>query len=128
MRRDASAYAYRKLIKLHHPDRSGGDAARAAEINRAYRELRGRPAPVDAFNFGGDDAEEPCSRAWVRASIGLVIVLVALLVASGPGDAWMRDWAARSATTSAPARAAASRAADPMNRPLDHERATAPRS
>lgn len=37
--------AYRRLIKLHHPDRSGGDAARAAEINRAYFELRRKPPP-----------------------------------------------------------------------------------
>ncbi len=34
--------AYRRLIKLYHPDRSGGDAARAADINRAYFELRRR--------------------------------------------------------------------------------------
>lgn len=56
MRGEASAYAilelqpgadpaaveaaYRRLIKLHHPDRDGGDASRAAEINRAYFELR----------------------------------------------------------------------------------------
>ena len=46
--------AYRRLIKRYHPDREGGDAVRAAEINRAYFELRGRPpqdvareAPVD---------------------------------------------------------------------------------
>lgn len=32
--------AYRRLIKEHHPDRAGGDPARAAELNRAYRELR----------------------------------------------------------------------------------------
>lgn len=32
--------AYRRLIKQHHPDREGGDGAKAAEINRAYRELR----------------------------------------------------------------------------------------
>ncbi len=38
--RAAVEQAYRRLIKLHHPDRSGGDAARAAEINRAYFELR----------------------------------------------------------------------------------------
>jgi curved DNA-binding protein CbpA len=39
---DASAVeqAYKRLIKEHHPDREGGDADRAAEINRAYRELR----------------------------------------------------------------------------------------
>lgn len=32
--------AYRRLIKLHHPDRAGGDGGRAADINRAYTFLR----------------------------------------------------------------------------------------
>jgi hypothetical protein len=32
--------AFRRLMKLHHPDRPGGDSARAAEIIRAYRALR----------------------------------------------------------------------------------------
>lgn len=35
--------AYRRLIKRYHPDRSGGDAKRAAEINQAYFELRREP-------------------------------------------------------------------------------------
>jgi hypothetical protein len=35
--------AYRRLIKLHHPDRPGGDGERAAQITRAYRELRNQP-------------------------------------------------------------------------------------
>ena len=43
--RAAIEEAYRRLIKLHHPDRSGGDAQRAAEINRAYFELRQVPEP-----------------------------------------------------------------------------------
>jgi hypothetical protein len=34
--------AYRKLMKRYHPDRPGGDANRAAEINRAYTLLRRR--------------------------------------------------------------------------------------
>lgn len=38
--------AYRRLIKIHHPDRSGGDSSRAAEINRAYHELR-RQTEID---------------------------------------------------------------------------------
>jgi DnaJ domain len=41
--RDAVEKAYRRLIKRYHPDRAGGDGARAAEINRAYFELRGGP-------------------------------------------------------------------------------------
>lgn len=32
--------AYRRLIKRYHPDRTGGDCSRAAEINRAYTVLR----------------------------------------------------------------------------------------
>ena len=42
---DADAAAvdpvYKRLIKEHHPDREGGSATRAAELNRAYRDLRG---------------------------------------------------------------------------------------
>lgn len=41
--RAAVEQAYRRLIKQHHPDRSGGDSDRAAEINRAYAELRSAP-------------------------------------------------------------------------------------
>ena len=32
--------AYKQLIKVHHPDLTGGDADRATEIIRAYRELK----------------------------------------------------------------------------------------
>ncbi|MBA2635744.1 MAG: J domain-containing protein, partial [Sphingomonas sp.] len=34
--RDEIDDAYRRLIKRHHPDYTGGDGDRAAEINRAY--------------------------------------------------------------------------------------------
>ena len=40
--------AYRRLSKEHHPDRNGGTpeaTARFQELQRAYEELRGRPAP-----------------------------------------------------------------------------------
>jgi hypothetical protein len=37
---DAIESAYRTLIKRYHPDREGGDTARASEINEAYRQLR----------------------------------------------------------------------------------------
>lgn len=37
--------AYRRLMKIHHPDRTGGDGGRASEITRAYTYLRQqRPA------------------------------------------------------------------------------------
>ena len=49
---DAAAVdqAYKRLIKLYHPDRAGGDPVRAADIIRAYRELRG-PAAKDPLEF-----------------------------------------------------------------------------
>lgn len=34
--------AFRALIKEHHPDRPGGNSTRAAQLNRAYRDLRER--------------------------------------------------------------------------------------
>src|SRR4051812_13786044 len=40
--------AYRRLVKLHHPDRNGGSeesARRFAEIQEAYEEVRSRPRP-----------------------------------------------------------------------------------
>ncbi|MDA0167047.1 DnaJ domain-containing protein [Solirubrobacter ginsenosidimutans] len=40
--------AYRRLVKLHHPDRNGGSeesARRFAEIQEAYEEVRTRPRP-----------------------------------------------------------------------------------
>ena len=41
--------AYRRLVKLHHPDRNGGSedsARRFAEIQEAYQEVRARPRPA----------------------------------------------------------------------------------
>ena len=37
--------AYRRLSKLHHPDREGGSDERFVEIQQAYETLRARPAP-----------------------------------------------------------------------------------
>src|SRR4051812_6727899 len=44
--------AYRRLVKLHHPDRNGGSAEstrRFQEIQRAFETLRGRPAPDETL-------------------------------------------------------------------------------
>src|SRR5689334_7707473 len=44
--------AYRRLTKLHHPDRNGGSeesTRRFQEIQRAYETLRGRPAPDETI-------------------------------------------------------------------------------
>ena len=61
---DAAAIeqAYKRLIKEHHPDREGGDARRAAELNRAYRELRGSRNLRDPLELNEEWAEEARGR------------------------------------------------------------------
>src|SRR3954447_2887118 len=53
--------AYKRLIKEHHPDREGGDASRAAELNRAYRELRAARDLKDPLELNEEGAEGPSS-------------------------------------------------------------------
>ncbi|MEO8176457.1 MAG: J domain-containing protein [Sphingomicrobium sp.] len=66
--RAAIEEAYRRLIKRYHPDRSGGDAARAAEINRAYFELRQPPERVEhPDRAGGGGAGQAARRAAARS-------------------------------------------------------------
>jgi hypothetical protein len=80
--------AYKRLIKQHHPDREGGDASRAAEINRAYRDLRG-PREKDALEFN-HHPEMPRRMGWLLAAVGLAVGLAGGLVIAGPmGETWM---------------------------------------
>jgi hypothetical protein len=58
--------AYRRLIKQYHPDRSGGDSERAAEINRAYFELRRQRSPDAPPPPRGDIAEAIVARRAAR--------------------------------------------------------------
>jgi hypothetical protein len=76
--------AYRRLIKLYHPDREGGDASRAAEINRAYRELRG-PAAKDALVFNEEIAVEQPSAGgrWIGAVLLLAVAVALLAMLAG---------------------------------------------
>lgn len=91
--------AYRRLIKQHHPDRDGGDASRAAEINRAYGELRRTRDLKDPLEFNLPLAAERHS-----AGFWMTVFLVAVL---GAG-AWL--WSQGDfpplAATEAPVRAA----------------------
>lgn len=107
--------AYKRLIKEHHPDREGGNARRAAEINRAYRELRPRsgPAALEFNNDDGLDDDRP-----VRAAIAFLAAagLLAMLLVLGP----IRSIApARSAATVPAQRAQTSDPGDPMDQPLE---------
>lgn len=79
--------AYRRLIKQHHPDRSGGDAARATEINRAYAELRAARnlrAPLEL----NDDWVSPPREAsgWVFLALLLAVASIFLLLAQAPPE------------------------------------------
>jgi hypothetical protein len=87
---DAAAVdrAYKRLIKQHHPDREGGDSTRAAEINRAYRDIRG-PREKDALEFH-EHPEIPRRQGWIIAAVGLAVGLACGLILAGPlGDLWM---------------------------------------
>jgi hypothetical protein len=77
---DAAAVdqAYRRLIKQYHPDREGGDGARAAEIIHAYRELRGGKALVDPLQFHDHSSAARRRRHWP-------LIVMALLLAGGAG-------------------------------------------
>ena len=76
--------AYKKLIKQYHPDREGGDASRAAEINRAYRELRNTTEGelvVETGSFASS-REFP----WTRAALAAAAALVMLVLFTGPAS------------------------------------------
>jgi len=102
MAEDASAYAalglgpdaepaeieqaYKRLIKEHHPDREGGDARRAAEINRAYRELRAARNLKDPLELNDEWAEDPSSRSvgWPAFAVMATAAAAVLLLVAGP--------------------------------------------
>jgi hypothetical protein len=110
MAEDASAYAalglepgadstaieqaYKRLIKEHHPDREGGDARRAAELNRAYRELRGTRDLKDPLELNEEWAEEArgSRHGWPAFAAMVVAGAAGLLLLAGPlgpsADAW----------------------------------------
>jgi hypothetical protein len=86
---DAAAVerAYKKLIKQHHPDREGGSAARAAELNRAYRDIRG-PWGKDALEFHEHPDEYPRRQGWTLAAVALGVGLAAGVMLAGPIGRW----------------------------------------
>jgi hypothetical protein len=84
---DAIDRAYRALIKRHHPDREGGDAERAAEITRAYRELRGSAAPA-ALDFHGDGTPPGRESRWVGWAFLAGVAILAAVSLSGQLGRW----------------------------------------
>src|SRR3954451_19965180 len=62
--------AYRRLVKLHHPDRNGGteeSARRFAEIQQAYEELRARRGPARTHRRRRPPS--PSRSGWRRSSV-----------------------------------------------------------
>jgi hypothetical protein len=77
--------AYRRLIKLHHPDREGGDASRAAEINRAYRELRATRPLKEPLEI--NDERPPASshgRGWAFFALFAAVAALGVFAFQGP--------------------------------------------
>ena len=77
--------AYRRLIKQHHPDRIGGDASRAAEINRAYRELRATRHLKEPLEINEPwTATASPSRGWIVFALFLALAAVGVVALQGP--------------------------------------------
>ena len=114
---DAAAIeeAYKRLIKQHHPDREGGDALRAAEINRAYRELRSGSDP-DPLEFHDWRARRRRAR-WPLAVLVAGAAVGALVFATGPSVPVSANFWGRPAKVVAGS-AAELRAPDPIGGPL----------
>jgi hypothetical protein len=121
---DAAAVeqAYRRLIKLHHPDREGGDAGRAAEINRAYRDLRGPVSQKRDLILVEDEplGKNSSGNGWVRAAVVLLAALAVLLLVTGPVAAYMRQLLPNSqpALPRGQVRPAARAGTDAMDQPI----------
>lgn len=95
---DAAAVeeAYKRLIKRYHPDRAGGDAKRAAEINRAYRELRTMPGKDELVlnDYSWFDPVAGTGSVWVGVALALAAGVAALLILTGPIGAWFHQFSA----------------------------------
>ena len=77
--------AYKRLIKRHHPDRAGGNTGRAAEITRAYRELRAAYGSKDELVFDDEwDGAAGAGNGWARAAVAAAIAVLCLVVLAGP--------------------------------------------
>ena len=116
--------AYKKLIKTHHPDRAGGDAVRAAEINRAYRELRQARTASDEIDEPWLEpepiADQPRSKGWIAAAVGLAGGAALLVLLTMPVGSLVADFRNRATPLGALVQQhSAAKPSDPMNEPLD---------
>lgn len=116
---DSSAVeqAYRRLIKEHHPDRDGGDAARAAELNRAYRELRATRDLKDPLELIDDDLPLPRrGGGWIGVAFLAGIAALGLVLSEGRMKPIGQLLAGKA--PGAPLHVRSTASADPMDQPL----------
>lgn len=106
--------AYKRLIKEYHPDREGGNARRAAEINRAYRELRGTRNLKDPLELNEEwQGARTWSLGWPAFAALAIAIGVGLWFVIGPIG--LSADAGRSPTFR---RFGATASRDPMDQPL----------
>ena len=115
--RDTIERAYRRLIKHHHPDREGGDTARAADITRAYRELREQR--MGGIEFHDQVAVAPArfSGVWMMVALILAGASLALIYSVAQGSFLVERKMGGTARVLVPS--AAGRTAEPMKQPID---------
>ena len=120
---DAAAVdqAYKRLIKLYHPDRAGGDPARAADIIRAYRELRG-PAAKDPLEFHEQWPNRRQTMRWPIAAMLMALAVGALILITGPIAPLARSVVPVGAPRLPLGHVRGAVASDPMDQPL-HDQA-----
>ena len=120
---DAAAIeqAYKRLIKEYHPDRSGGDAARAAEITGAYRELRILRNLRDPLELNEDEfGPRRTGRAWLLFALLLAVASLGLVLTQGPLAPALHqfNWPTTQARPVGTSSTKAPQRADAMDRPL----------
>src|SRR5690348_915215 len=85
--------AYRRLIKLHHPDREGGNPERAKEIIHAYRELRAARGFKNPLVLIEEPERRHGGGHWIVGAMGVAAGVGILVLASGPlGPALRSLW------------------------------------
>lgn len=116
--------AYRRLMKVHHPDRTGGDARRAIEINCAYTFIRrDRPNPAGRTRQGPVRLRHQPRRSRLPWALVLVAALATGLAAYGdsslesPGSSRIVgvDWTASAPGPATSAAVASSRFDEPLH-------------
>lgn len=117
---DAAAIdqAYRTLIKLHHPDREGGNPERAKEIIHAYRELRGARGFKNPLVLIEEPERRHGGRHWIVGAMGVAAGVGILVLASGPLRPALRSLWPDAGPRLTMGRVAAAAIADPMDQPL----------